>query len=97
MLSIIIIQAPLPTGGEGEVPLIMLSPKQTMTLGGGGLGAWTIYIVFWGGYMLPTTFYGNQKQPLINVDGSEIRRSPVEAGRLFTFIYKDYPIILHWF
>ena len=24
-----------------------------------------------GGYMLPTTFYGNQKQPLI--DGSEIR------------------------
>ena len=23
-----------------------------------------LYIVFWGGYMLPTTFYDNQKQPL---------------------------------
>ena len=24
-----------------------------------------LYIAFFGGYMLPTTFYGNQKQPLI--------------------------------
>ena len=26
-----------------------------------------LYIAFWGGYMLPTTFYGNLKNPLNQV------------------------------
>ena len=41
--------------------------------------------------MLPTTFYGNQKQPLNvfdshTVDGSEIQGSPVDIGSLSHYL-----------
>ena len=41
------------------------SPKRWQVAYNPPIGSiYHLYIAFWGGYMLPTTFQGNQKQPL---------------------------------